>query len=68
MRMGQGEMVEEGTYLRGAGILTHYFTEVEVELLFCDLLPISVGTHRWKLRVKGKDMARAEVEAVFLKD
>ena len=68
MRMGQGEKVEEGTYLRGAGILTHYFTEVEVELLFCDLLPISVGTHRWKLRVKGKDMARAEVEAVFLKD
>jgi hypothetical protein len=66
--MGQGEMVEEGTYLRGAGILTHYFTEEEVELLFCDLLPISVSTHRWKLRVKGKDLARAEVEAVFLKD
>lgn len=68
MRMGQGEAVEEGTYLRGAGILTHYFTEVELEELFCDLLPISVGTHCWKLRVKGKDMARAEVEAVFLKD
>jgi len=41
---------------------------VEVELLFCALLPISGGTHRWQLRVKGKDMARAEVEAVFLKD
>jgi ubiquinone/menaquinone biosynthesis C-methylase UbiE len=68
MRMGQGEAVEEGTYRRGAGILTHYFTEVEVELLFCDLLPISVSTHRWRLRVKGKDLARAEVEAVFLKD
>jgi ubiquinone/menaquinone biosynthesis C-methylase UbiE len=68
MRMGQGEAVEEGTYLRGAGILTHYFTEVEVELLFCGLLPISVSTHRWRLRVKGKDMARAEVEAVFQKE
>ena len=68
MRMGQGESVEEGTYQRGAGILTHYFTEVKVEELFCCLLPIFVGTHRWKLRVKGKDMARAEVEAVFLKE
>lgn len=67
MRMGQGEEVEASTFRRGEGILTHYFTESETEGLFSDLGPVSVATHRWKLRVKGVDLARAEVEAVFLK-
>jgi len=67
MRAGQGEEVEQGTFLRGSGILTHYFTKSEVEELFCDLLPVSIGTHRWKLRIKGENLVRAEVEAVFLK-
>lgn len=67
MRLGQGEEVEAGTFRRGEGIITHYFTEREVEELFCDLREISVDTHRWTLRVKGKDLTRAEVEAVFIK-
>ncbi len=67
MRAGQGEEVEPGTFRRGSGILTHYFTESEVGKLFCGLHPVSLGTHRWKMRVKGEDYLRAEVEAVFLK-
>ena len=67
MRNGQGDEVEESTFRRGSGVLTHYFTEREVEELFCDLIPISVGLHCWKQRVRGVDLARAEVEAVFLK-
>ncbi|MDD1751036.1 MAG: methyltransferase domain-containing protein [Methanothrix sp.] len=67
MRAGQGEEVEPGTFRRGGGILTHYFSESEVKELFCDLQPISIGTHHWKLRIKGEDLMRAEVEAVFLK-
>jgi ubiquinone/menaquinone biosynthesis C-methylase UbiE len=67
MRAGQGEEVEPGTFRRGSGTLTHYFTEKEVEELFCGLRPVSIETHRWKLRVKGEDHLRAEVEAVFLK-
>ncbi len=67
MRNGLGREVEAGTFLRGAGIITHYFTETEAGELFRDLEPIYAGTHRWKMRVKGKDLARAEVEAVFLK-
>ena len=67
MRAGQGEEVESGTFRRGEGMLTHYFTEAEVQQIFCDLEPQSIHTHRWKLRVKGKDLARAEIEAVFLK-
>jgi ubiquinone/menaquinone biosynthesis C-methylase UbiE len=67
MRAGQGEEVEPGTFRRGSGTLTHYFTEKEVEELFCGLRHVSIDTHRWKLRVKGEDHLRAEVEAVFLK-
>ena len=67
MRAGKGEEVEPGTFRRGSGILTHYFTKSEVVELFSDLLPISIGTHRWKLRVKGETFVRAEVGAVFLK-
>jgi SAM-dependent methyltransferase len=67
MRAGQGEEVEAGTFLRGSGILTHYFSESEVGELFCGLQIASIGTHCWKMRVKGVDHLRAEVEAVFFK-
>ncbi len=67
MRAGQGEEVEARSFLRGGGILTHYFREREVKELFCELLPASIGTHCWKLRVKGETLLRAEVVAVFLK-
>jgi MPBQ/MSBQ methyltransferase len=67
MRAGQGEEIEPGTFRRGSGILTHYFKEGEVKELFCDLHIASIGTHCWKMRVKGEDHLRAEVEAVFFK-
>lgn len=67
MRAGQGEEVEPETFRRKNGILTHYFTESEVEDLFSRLKPASIGTHRWNLRIKGETHVRAEVEAVFLK-
>jgi SAM-dependent methyltransferase len=67
MRSSQGEEVESSTFRRGNDILTHYFDESEVERLFYDLEPIMVSTHRWKLRVKGQDLTRSEVEGVFLK-
>jgi ubiquinone/menaquinone biosynthesis C-methylase UbiE len=67
MRSGQGEEVEPGTFRRGCGILTHYFTEDEVKVLFSQLRPLTIGTHCWKMRVKGVDHLRAEVVAVFIK-
>jgi SAM-dependent methyltransferase len=67
MRAGLGEEVETGSFLRGGGILTHYFRESEVRELFCELLPASIGTRCWKLRIKGEALLRAEVVAVFLK-
>jgi SAM-dependent methyltransferase len=67
MRAGQGQELEHDTFRRGSGIFTHYFDESEVKGLFNDLKPTTVGTHRWKLRIKGQGLVRAEVEAVFLK-
>jgi SAM-dependent methyltransferase len=67
VRAGQGVEVEPGTFQRGSGVVTHYFTEDEVMELFCSLRPACIGTHCWKMRVKGVDHLRAEVEAVFLK-
>jgi ubiquinone/menaquinone biosynthesis C-methylase UbiE len=67
MRAGQGVEVEPGTFRRGSGILTHYFKEDEVKELFCGLRLASIGTHCWKMRVKGEDHLRAEVEAIFFK-
>lgn len=68
MRAGQGAEVEPGTLRRGSGILTHYFTENEVKELFCQLRPLSIGTHCWNMRIKGEDHLRAQVQAVFLKN
>ncbi|MDD1762365.1 MAG: class I SAM-dependent methyltransferase [Methanothrix sp.] len=67
MRAGNGKMVEPGTYLRKNGIITHFFDEDETKGLFSGLMPEAVTTHRWRLRVRGDEMQRAEVQAVFLK-
>lgn len=67
MRAGRGEEVEPGTFRRGGGVITHYFTEEEVASLFCGLTALAMQTRRWKMRVKGEDLWRCEVEAVFLK-
>jgi MPBQ/MSBQ methyltransferase len=69
MRAGRGEEVETGTFRRGSGVITHYFTEKEVAGLFCDLdlTALSLQKRKWKMRVKGEDFWRSEVEAVFLK-
>lgn len=67
MRAGQGEEVEPGTFRRGSGIITHYFAKAEVEELFFGMKPVCIDTHRWKLRIKGDDLMRCEVDAVFLK-
>ena len=67
MRNGTGREVEENTYRRGTGIITHYFTEPEVEELFGGLKKESISTRSWKMRVHGRDLIRAEIVAVFSK-
>jgi ubiquinone/menaquinone biosynthesis C-methylase UbiE len=67
MRSGIGVEVEPGTFRRGLGVTTHYFKEDEAEDLFSSMKHDTVLTHKWKMRVRGKDLLRAEVEAVFQK-
>nr|WP_250317294.1 class I SAM-dependent methyltransferase [Methanoculleus bourgensis] len=67
MRSGKGVETEAQTFSRGNGIITHYFTETEVEELFAPLAPVSVRTRRWQMRIRGGDLPRAEIEAVFRK-
>jgi ubiquinone/menaquinone biosynthesis C-methylase UbiE len=67
LRNGAGKKVENATYLRGAGIITHYFTEPEVETHFPTLEKDSVSTRHWTMRVRGRDLLRAEIVAIFLK-
>ncbi len=67
LRAGEGEEVEPQTFRRGGGIITHYFTETGAEELFASFIPIEIRTHRWQMRVRGRDLPRAEVEAVFQK-
>lgn len=65
MRAGKGKETEPWTFRRGEGIITHYFTEAETAELFSALAAVSVRTHRWPMRVRGRDLPRAEVEGVF---
>jgi SAM-dependent methyltransferase len=65
MRVGMGEEVEPGTFRRGQGVTTHYFTEEETGALFSQMKTAGILTHKWKMRVQGKDLLREEIEAVF---
>lgn len=66
-RYGKGKETEAGTFLRGTGIATHYFTEPEVSGLFSAFAAGQVTTHRWGIRVRGTLYHRAEIHAVFCK-
>ena len=64
-RCGIGREVEGKTYRRGNGIITHYFSEEEVRSLTPLLTPDKIMTHRWSLKVRGKNHTRAEIIGCF---
>ncbi len=66
-RCGQGMPVEPGTWVRKNGIATHYFTEQEVKDLFLPMVPITLRTRDWEIRIRGEGLPRREIEAVFIK-
>jgi len=66
-RYGRGEQVEEGTFRRGNGIITHYFSPDEGISLFSHLAPLSARIHRWSMRVRGNDLMRSEIHGMFMK-
>jgi len=65
MRAGKGEEVEPGTYIRGNGILTHYFSHAEIAELMSDFLEVSLEEVVQKKRYRGSEHVRAEWEGVY---
>jgi SAM-dependent methyltransferase len=67
LRAGRGKEVEPGTFQRGEGTATHYFSSREIEDLFSGLQPSSIQINEWTMRVRGRDLVRRQLEAVFLR-
>jgi SAM-dependent methyltransferase len=66
-RSGKGTRIEPGTWIRGDGIPTHYFTLDEVVSLFYSLHMTEIRETCWTMRVKERLMKRAEIVAEFVK-
>lgn len=57
-RFGKGVEVEPSSFLRGDGIITHYFEPEELASFFG---PSVISTISWDLRVKGVNYHREEI-------
>ncbi len=67
-RFGKGLRVEEDSFKRRTGIVTHYFSgRKEVEELFPGLTLEEFDSERWRVHYDGKALPREEVRAVFIK-
>ena len=64
-RYGTGREAEPGTFMRGTGILTHYFFRDELTGLFSGFVPESFQQEEWMLRVRGSDHLRSEITMTF---
>mgnify|MGYP003335846912 CR=1 FL=1 len=67
-RFGKGAESESHSFLRGDGIMTHYFTDDEVMQYFSGVFSADVFDKRWVLRVRGVEYPRCEVCGVFVKE
>ena len=65
VRFGKGHETETSTYIRGTKIITHYFTLQEVNDLFSGLMCKSITLHQWPMRIRGNNLVRSEVIAIF---
>jgi ubiquinone/menaquinone biosynthesis C-methylase UbiE len=63
-RFGTGSELETGTFRRGTGIQTHYYTEDETRSLLSAFHLVSLRTDTWRMRVRGHDLIRAEIAAI----
>ncbi len=66
-RFGKGDELEVHSFLRGDGIMTHYFSADEVMRYFSGVSSADVYEKIWALRVRGVEYPRCEVCGVFVK-
>jgi len=64
MRFGKGEEVEKNTFARNK-IITHYFTEAELEKLFSGFRKVSISKTRKCKKYHGTEFTRERIAAVF---
>jgi len=62
-----GTEVGRALYVRGNGIMTRYFTEPEVSLMFPEYTVQILERSEWTLRIRGKGYPRSEIVALFSK-
>jgi ubiquinone/menaquinone biosynthesis C-methylase UbiE len=67
MRYGKGQEVEPGTFIRGAGVLTHYFTVEEVRELFAGTTETAFEEIRIEKMIMGQDALRSRLSFIFNK-
>lgn len=68
MRGGRGMEVETGTYVRGNGIPTHFFSREEMAYLTRDLIELSLTETIQKKKFHGTDQIRAEWTGTYQTD
>ena len=65
-RAGMGDIcAEEYTYIRGNGIMTHYFTKDEILQLFSCFTLVYIKHHQWSMKIRGKSYPRSMIEGLF---
>ncbi|HOX35190.1 MAG TPA: class I SAM-dependent methyltransferase [Methanoregulaceae archaeon] len=64
-RAGRGQAIEDRTYLRGNGIITHYFTEEEIRSIPGPFRICSLATVSHPMVVSGKAFNRSELVATY---
>jgi SAM-dependent methyltransferase len=67
MRFGKGDEVEQRTFQRGNGVITHYFLENEVPELFPDFRTVRTWERRMQKRILGKVEIRQERRFLLVK-
>ena len=69
MRIGKGQEVEKGTFMRGTGVACHYFTEEELNNLFesAGFAKISSQRLQQKKKYEGKEMIREKLTSIYEK-
>jgi len=61
-RFGKGNLQESNSFLRGDGIMTHYFTEKELLKLFGNG---DIREDSWEMKIRGVAYTRAELIGTF---
>jgi SAM-dependent methyltransferase len=67
MRFGKGDEVEPCSFVRGSGVLTHYFSADEVRGLFAGSIEASFEEIRIEKMIMGQDTLRSRLSFVFKK-